>query len=94
MRYATPCSQGRTVPGSRTAHRPGAAEQDHEGGLERILGRVHVAEHLLANRQNHRPVACQDGLESGLGRLISPRAKRSSSSLSLSPTGVPAAIAG
>ncbi len=52
------------------AQRSGAPEEDQEGGLEGVLGRVLVAEHLPADGENHRPMAGQNRLERGLGRLI------------------------
>ena len=54
------------------AQRSGTADQDQERGLEGVLGRVRVAEHLPADGQDHRSMAGQDRLERGLGRLIPP----------------------
>ncbi len=51
---------------ARTPH------QDQEGGLERVLGGVAVAEDLAADRQHGRPVAGQDRLEGRLGLLGTP----------------------
>ena len=38
------------------ADRPGLAEQQHEGGLERVIGGVRVLQHGLAGVQHQRPV--------------------------------------
>ena len=63
------------------ADRAGSTGQDQEGGLERILDLVRVAEHAPADAQDHRPVAQDQRLEGGLGRLAAPAsaANRSSS---------------
>ena len=47
-------------------------DQDQERGLERILGRVGIAEHLPADGPDQTTMARQDRLEGGFHRLVPP----------------------
>ena len=73
--YGCPVSDS-VQPGAQRAvlaksQRSGAADQDQEGGLEGIFGRVHVAEHLATDGEHRRSVPGQDRLERRLrGRGI------------------------
>src|SRR5262245_40906950 len=56
--------------GLSDSQRTCALNQDQEGGLEGILGRVRFAEQLPANGQDQRAMAGEEGLEGSLSRLI------------------------
>ena len=57
----------------RVPHRAGLQRQDQEGRLERVIGRVPVAEQPAADPQDHRPVPPHDLLERGFRASLAAR---------------------
>jgi hypothetical protein len=70
------CPQGDAVkPGAEQVgftDRSSPARQHQEDGLERILGKMAIADELSADAEHHRPVSCHHRGEGSLAGRVTP----------------------
>ncbi len=70
-----PVQPGSEATGLADSQRSGAPDDDQECGLECVLSRVRIAEHLPADGQHHRAMTREEGLERSIRRVIPPYCK-------------------